>query len=254
MLRIHCPLPQFTKEKTTSLSFLPPSCIIALSTRFLLIVRHWLLQFGGKETAFSARLLCELGAAMTDCPTLQVTFRADCKLFPLHTCRHLNQPLFPESKVVLLVKHSSALPLTYRKLVSTLFGNWGTGTTIARGCKCPGCFILKFNSDQLLTLMENSLQLERHVHGFQLIWAKDRYSVTAKHTASILGSYHFQDQCTVQFRRNRMRGCRLKPSYRLCFPWGVYQFIPMIFYTKIFPYQRQFGFLHWSTGSVQSYR
>lgn len=79
------PIPcQVRRKKNTPWNFLPPSCITPLSARFLPVIIHGLLQFGGRETVCNARLLCELGAAVT-LFHLQVTFRADCKLLPFHS-------------------------------------------------------------------------------------------------------------------------------------------------------------------------
>lgn len=240
------PCPNIQRKKTPPLSFLPPSCIIALWTRFLLTDYQTLTSpFRRQKDCFQRTTSLWIRNCCDRLSPLELLSELIVNSSHFTAYRNLSQLLFPDGKVVLLVKHGSVLRLTYGNFVSTLFGNWST-STIARGCKCPGCFILKFSSDQLLTLMENSLQLERHVHGFPLIWAKGRYSVTEKRTASILGLYHFKDQCTVQFRRNRTDrlragSCRLYRLYK-DFPWGAYQFIPMNFYTKAFACQRQFGF------------
>lgn len=151
--------------------------------------------------------------------------------------------------MVLPAKHSSVFPLTYGKFVLSLFGNWSTGTTIARGCKCPDCFILKFSYEQLL--MENSL--ERCVHGFPLICAKDRYSVTEKGAASVLGSYHLRDWSTDQFRGHRTDGQGAAPhtgsaSHR-CTSIHCCQLL-----YRIFSLPETIWVLHGSIGSVQLYR
>lgn len=158
-------------------------------------MRHQLLHFGGRDTAFSTWLLCELGTAVTNCSTLKLL--SELMVNSSHFTAYRHHLLFPDGEVE-LDKHGSIVSLIYENPVSTVLGHCSTGNTTAKGSRCPGCFVLKCSSDQLLALIENSLQLERHVHGLPLISSKDRYSVTEKHTTSAFGSHQRPIDSSVQ--------------------------------------------------------
>lgn len=99
------------------------------------------------ETAFRAELLHELRTAVADSPTWKLLSGLTVNSSHFTAYRNLSLLLFPDGEVVPLIKHISLLPLMYGKLEWTSFENQSTGTTIAKGCTCPDCFIFKLTSD-----------------------------------------------------------------------------------------------------------
>lgn len=131
--------------------------------------------------------------------------------------------------------------------MSTLLGNCSTGTTTA---KRPWLLSIKTQVWQT-TLIENSLQLERHVPGFPLVSPKDTYSVTEKQTTSAFSSH--QRPVHISIQEEQDWGA---VGWKLPFVWALERLSTKCISNhsyevlhKSFSLQEAIGFWHWSVGS-----